>query len=559
MKKRFHVSRKVWYPALLIMVTLLVYMNSFNNGFVWDDELIIVNNPQNRELSNLLDLFRSADIVYSDEPQPPYYRPVNRFTYMLDYQLFGLNPLGYHVENIGLHLIAVLLLFVLVDTLFTNTSVAFLSALIFAVHPINAEAVNFISARNTLLAAVFVLSSFIVYRYAARKQKPLFFYCSGMLFFFGLLCKETALALLPVLFLYDIRRGAPLMEHAGKKILSLLPFMLFLGIYIFLRSNALSNAVGVNMEMEKLWQRIWQDSYIVPAYLSNFLFPLNLNIWYVIPSDYLSHYLALSFQWIIIFLLVLTILKKGTAAMTFGILWFAITFLPVSNIIPIPSAPMADRHVYLSVMGLCITLAAFFCTVLAQTKGLMQKTILSASIILLVLFCLITFKRNVDWRDDFSLARSVVRTDPESAFGHYMLGQLFFKRGDLFNAMKEWEKTVEIQPNDPAALTQLGNVYQVSNSLLKARELYSRAIEANPNHYEAQYNMALISEKLGNTADALMHYEVFLKIVPSRYSWLVPVVEDKISRIKETLRTANKPSPFSHQEASDGVRPEGKK
>jgi len=550
---------QVWYPALLILVTLLVYMNSLNNGFVWDDEIIIVNNPQNRELSHILDLFRSADIVHSDEPQTPYYRPMNRLTYMVDYQLFGLHPLAYHVENLGLHLITVFLLFFLVATLFANSTAAFLAALIFAVHPINAEAVNFISARNTMLAAVFVLSSFIVYLHAVRKQKLLFFYCSGLLFFLGLLCKETALALFPVLFLYDIRRGVPLLEQARGKVISLLPFLLSLGTYFVLRSTALSNTVGVNMEIDKFWQRILQGGYIVPAYFSSFLFPLNLNIWYVIPSDYLSHYLELTSKWIIIFLLVLSIIKKGNAAMIFGILWFTITFIPVSNIIPIPSAPMADRYMYLSVMGLCIILAAFFRTVFTQTDGLMQKTMLAAGIIPLLFLCLITVKRNVDWRDDSSLAKSVVRTDPESAFGHYMLGQLFFERGDLFNAMKEWKKTVEIKPNDPASLTQLGNVYQVSNDPLKARELYARAIQANPNHYEAQYNMALVSEKLGETADALEHYEVFLKLVPSRDSWLVPVVEGKISTLKETLRAAGNPSPLSHQEGADGTRPMGKK
>mgnify|MGYP006267601769 CR=1 FL=1 len=556
--KKFPVSRNLWFPVLLMLATLLVYMNSFNNAFVWDDEVIIVKNPQNSEWSNIIDLFRSADVVYSDEPRTPYYRPINRFTYILDYQLFGLNPMAYHLENIALHLITVLLLFLLVDSLVTDKAIAFLSALLFAVHPINAEAVNFISARNTILAAVFILSSFIVYRYAVRIQKPLFFYYSGVLFFFGLLSKETALALLPVLLLYDMRGGATLKEQVKDKIISSLHILFALGIDIVLRSIALSTTVGASMDIQNLWKRLWQNSYIIPAYLSNVLFPLNLNVWYVIPGNYLSYYLKLLSQWIIIFLLVILIVKKGNAGMRFGMLWFAIMFIPISNIIPIPSAPMADRHLYIPFMGLCAILAAFFCMVFARTKGLVQKTVLFIGIALCIFFCLITSKRNTDWRDDFSLAKSVVRADPESAFGHYMLGQYFFKKGDLFNAMKEWGKTVEIQPNDPAALTQLGNVYQVSNSLMKARELYSKAIEADPNHYEAQYNMALVSEKLGNPADAIMHYEVFLKIVPSRYSWLVPDVEDRISKIRETLKKADQP-PLNHQEAPGGTKPTGNK
>jgi hypothetical protein len=147
-------------PTVLIVVfltfaTLLTYGNSLLNGFVWDDHDIIVNNVVNRDVANFLSLFSSADSTVSGS-QKAYYRPLNRLTYMLDYQIFGLRPAGYHLVNIIIHLMTVILLICCHETFSPNPS-RHSSRRYFAVHPVNAEAVNFISARNSPLAAFFVL------------------------------------------------------------------------------------------------------------------------------------------------------------------------------------------------------------------------------------------------------------------------------------------------------------------------------------------------------------------------------------------------------------------
>ncbi len=170
--------------ALLTSVVLLTYGNSVLNGFVWDDHDIIVNNEVNRDITNASSLFSSADSTVSGN-QKAYYRPLNRLTYLLEYQIFGLNPSGYHLLSVLIHLLAVLLLYFVARFLFNDPVPAFIAALVFAVHPVNAEAVNFISARNSVLCAAFVLSAVLAFFFAAPPVQSRFTICQGCFFLPG--------------------------------------------------------------------------------------------------------------------------------------------------------------------------------------------------------------------------------------------------------------------------------------------------------------------------------------------------------------------------------------
>src|SRR5512135_2910368 len=171
--------------VILAAVTLLVYTVTFFNGFVIDDEVIIVNNPQTFSLRNIPDVLLAPDLI------KPYYRPLNRATYLLDYRLAGMQSAWYHGVNVLIHLGNVILLYLVCLRLLPDRMAALVAALIFAVHPANSEAVNFISARNTLLALFFSLASFLAFLGARGRGKrlPLL---SALLFFCGLLSKETA-------------------------------------------------------------------------------------------------------------------------------------------------------------------------------------------------------------------------------------------------------------------------------------------------------------------------------------------------------------------------------
>ncbi len=144
------VSRKITLFSILAIVVVVcgVYANSLN-GFVNDDEIIIESNPTTHHLGSIGDVVFSLDVI------KPCYRPLNRASYLIDYRLFGHNPMWFHAVNIFIHLMNALLLYLIARRLFQDRNAALFAALLFAIHPANTEAVNFISARHSLPALCF--------------------------------------------------------------------------------------------------------------------------------------------------------------------------------------------------------------------------------------------------------------------------------------------------------------------------------------------------------------------------------------------------------------------
>ena len=148
--------------AVLLLAVALVYGNSLFSGFVWDDESIVVNRGEFfADSSNITTILSSEDSTHVYGKTNPYYRPLNTLSYMLDYHLWGHQPFGYHLENLLLHALAVVLLFLLVDSVFDDRFLAFTTSILFALYPVNSEAVNFVSARNNILCTGLVFASLL--------------------------------------------------------------------------------------------------------------------------------------------------------------------------------------------------------------------------------------------------------------------------------------------------------------------------------------------------------------------------------------------------------------
>jgi tetratricopeptide (TPR) repeat protein len=517
---------------LLAGITALAYGNTLGNGFVWDDNDIIVNNKIHRDPSNIGSLFQSADSTTTGN-QTAYYRPLNRLTYVLDYRLFGLNPTGYHVENMLLHLAGVLLLYLLARKLFGKEIPAFLAALLFAVHPVNSEAVNFLSARNTLLSTLLILASFLIYQGDEGKQKNLPRYLlSGLLYFLALLSKETALMFVPFLLAHEIRSFRDLREAIGRRMLSLSPFFLVTIFYLLLRANALPNVVEADLEITGLVQRLQTNIYILPKYMSLILFPLKLNAYHSVPVNYLSGWMGLLLSWVVLLTALYFLIKGRTPVIRTGLLWFAFNFLPISNIVPIPSATIAERYMYLPAIGLWVISADLACRWFSNVTKTIRHATIAVGVIVALALAGVTHQRNRVWHDNVSFFSALAEANPDSKLAHYGLGLAYYtEHGDVLKARSEWEKTAQIDPNYFHVLGLLGESYLRGNALDKAEHYYARAVEANPKSMEAIYNLAVIKEKLAKPEEALYYYEWFLASASPEYARYVPIVQEKIRRI----------------------------
>jgi hypothetical protein len=510
--------RQYWASLLLlVVVTVLVYAVSLSNGFVRDDELIIVNNPQTLSLGNVPEVLLAPDVI------KPYYRPLNRATYLLDYQIAGMKPAWYHAINILFHLGNVLLLYLVCLRLFPSRSAALIAALLFAVHPANSEAVNFISARNTILALFFSLASLLTFMRARDqgKQWPFF---SAILFFCGLLSKETAFMLIGILILYTIipLPGQGEREQGPRRFVTLLPYLAAMLVYFAMRAYALHDLVGAGIPASGLISRLSRNITIIPQYLLLLFFPVDLTIYHTaVPHSGIFALPGSIIVFWIVFLAALWLLfRTGNGTVRFGLVWCAVNYVPIANIIPIPADPITERFLYMPAAGFCIVVGGVL-SGLTMRKGWKPFYWIPIAMILLV-FAGLTVHRSLVWKDEMTLNSSGVRNNPSSVSAHYNLGTTLRDRGDLAGAVREWQRALQLDPAHSDSLIQMGTFYALQGDLGEAEKYYTDALNApsgvaDPEKSMAYYNLAKIREKEGRPQEAIEYYAIFLKLAPIQY------------------------------------------
>lgn len=528
------VSRKRALLSLLaiLVVTVGVYANSISNGFVLDDDFIIVNNPTTHQLSSLRHVLFSPDVV------KPYYRPLNRASYLIDYQLFGLNPGWFHAVNIVIHLLNAVLLYLVARRLLGDQDAALIAALLFAAHPANSEAVNFISARNTLLALCFSLASLLAFLKAQEKGVR-WLILSALLFFFGLLSKETAFMLIAVITIYTFVPSPWISKKMlREQLMSLFPFLLAAVVYFGMRSYSLQGVIGADVPVEGLFSRLAMNYHIIPQYLGLLLFPVDLTVFHSVPHGGIlipPWYLPV---WITLFIAVWIIIRRRHPAALFGLVWCVVNYAPISNIVPIPSDAITERFLTMPAVG-------FFIIVGAVVESLHPKArtkLAAGAVVVIVLLCsAITIQRNRDWKDDYSLNLSGVKNNPDSADAHYQFGTFLLKdQGNVEAARQEWEKALSIDPVHSDSLTQMGTYAAVKGDLQTAEQFYAAALRAPPGKSDpdkcmAHFNLGKIYEIKHLPAEALREYELFLKYVTPRYAEYEPVGEQRVAYLRQEV------------------------
>ena len=535
-REALHKHSGLWKPLLLLVaITLLVYAVSFFNGFVWDDEVIIVNNPQTLSLRNITEVLLSPDMV------KPYYRPLNRATYMFDYQLAGMNPAWYHGVNIVIHLGNVVLLYLVCRHFLPDRNATLLVALLFAVHPANAESVNFISARNTLLALFFSLASLLAF-VNARKKKLRWPLLSALLFFCALLSKETGFMLIAVITLYCII-SLPGEENEQwqwrKRLSAMIPYLFVTIVYFFMRIYSLQEIMGISTPAEEnLISRLAKNYHIIPQYLGLLLFPSDLTIFHSVPRGGLFTPLWHFAAWLALLAAIFLIVTSRNRAALFGLAWFTINYVPIANIVPIPSGQITERFLYFPAAGFFIALGVVL-SWFRSRQG--NKYLFWGGTTAVLLACAtMTIQRNLDWRNDLKLFSSSARNDPMSPEAHYNLGTAYREHGNMAAARKEWETTLAIDPSHAEALIQMGTLAATQGELQKAEQYYLASLKASPGKTDsyksmAHYNLGKIYEKWGQPLQALPHYEQFLKVAPLTYLEYKPDAEQRIARLRRAL------------------------
>ena len=483
------------------MLAALAYVNALHNPFVYDDISEIVDNRSIVSISQLGLVLRHSIT-----------RPLTNLSYALDYAAWGLNPIGYHLTNLALHAIDVILWFAVVRVLVQNRwkdVVAFAAASLFAVHPMMTEGVGYVSSRAELLAGVFFFTSFLCFRRALMSGSARWIATGFITFALSICAKETAAMLPLVLIAYDWllfsgdqppRRVRVWRVHAPLIALLVLGAVARVWLYVAFErpaSGLLLSNVAVNIP-------------VIARYLSLLMVPTALSV--VHPVDPVTSIANPDLLGAAVVLVALGtaawLVRRREPLILFGLLWFLVLLLPSSvlTVISQKAQPIAEHRVYLASCGFFIAIAAAGAGWLANSGASSPARRGVATVafgcVLAVLFTL-TIQRNRVWSDPVLLWSDAVKKAPRVWMAHEGLAEAYHLVGDCESATNEFRRAVLLRPEQLPAYLGLAACLQETDDQAAALRVVRLALTRTPPGPDALLALAELEEMSHNTPEAL--------------------------------------------------------
>jgi len=435
---------------IIIAAGILAYSNSLGNDFVWDDTAFVVTNDIIKDFKFFPLYFTSHLALANGNISRHNYRPLVPLSFAVDYSLWQLDPMGYHITNLVFHIANAILLFLFVSLIVKNNFVSLFTALIFLTHPVQTEAVSWISGRTNVLFLFFFLISLIMYiKY--RKGKRLILYAVSLLgFLCALLSKEMAATLPFILVLFDVLYGRK--EKISQGLIRYGPFFMVLGIYIIIRFSVTGMFAQYGYWTGDFYTTMLTMANGIVYYIRLLIFPVGLCADYLTfpKAASINNYTVLASIGIISGLLVFGFyLAKRLRHVSFSILWFFITLGPVMNIIPIRIL-IAERLLYLPIIGYAFFIAVIFRFVTLKFRGnvICRYTLGFVQACLIVVYVFMTIARNDVWSNEIRFCEDIIKKYPDNFRMRSNLSiPYIYKEKDFDRAQEELKKAIHINPD----------------------------------------------------------------------------------------------------------------
>ncbi|MFA5164268.1 MAG: hypothetical protein WC481_01720 [Candidatus Omnitrophota bacterium] len=416
-------KKPLLYAAGIVLLGILAYRSALFGDFVLDDLTLVVLNAHIQDLSGAGRLFlENIGAGFSQQASSAFYRPLQILSYAVDHSFWGLNYAGYHLTNVILHILAALGVFQLVRMITGKETLSFIAAAVFAVHPVNTEAVSYISGRADPLSALFIFLCLICYIKYLDTSGVKYYLLFPLCYFCALMSRESGL-MVPVFILlyhFSFRRKVTRRLAFGLAV----PLTVVTAVYLLMRSVAL-NSMLPHYHSAALPARFAGFFSAFAEYIRILFMPYGLHMEYgrkaFCFSDPRVIIGALLFAACIYF--IVRKRKEGGAAFFFAA-WFIAGLIPVSNIFPM-GAYMAEHWLYLPSVGFYAVLAS------AVVRLPKAATVALPAVILLGLTAA-TAKQNRYWADPQVFYTRTLEYSPDSARIRTYL--------DIHNKLKMMEK-----------------------------------------------------------------------------------------------------------------------
>lgn len=523
-------KRNILPVLIIVIVSISLYANTLKNGFVYDDEYTVVNNELIKDTNNLPLLFRNYYFAFSEEES---FRPLVTLTYFIDYALFGLKSWGYHLTNILLHATNGVLFYIFLTLIIRSSAddkqrfpffinAPLLISLLFVSHPVLTEAVNAISFREDLLVFFFnmaTLNLYIILNAIPRHSLRLLLYSiSCLLYIFSLLSKEMAASLPLIIYCYEWTRPDREKQHVSSILFN--PYNIgYVAItltYIYLRFHYFENhiyaLISPKITLCTLAERFATLPWLLLNYMKLSVFPISLSAEYVM-EPVRSFLFIGPFFILTIFSVIAYFMGTKDKLIAFGILFFFLSLMPVYNIFPLRN-PIAERYLYLPTAGFMLFVALSFHLTYSKGNAKIKNAYAVMVFSILCIYSVNVLKRNMLWRDNYTLWSDTVRKMPDSSRAHDNLGLIFANRGQLDEAIRHYQAAIKLKPESSKAHNNLGIAYAGEKQFADAIKEFEAALKTEPNNPNFHFNLGIAYEKIGRLEEALAAYKAALRLNP---------------------------------------------
>ncbi|HTY89360.1 MAG TPA: tetratricopeptide repeat protein [Candidatus Acidoferrum sp.] len=503
---------------LLIMMVLAVYWPALRGDFVWDDDAHISANQTLRSLKGL------GEIWFQPGATCQYY-PLSFTVFWLDYHWWGLEPLGYHLQNVLLHGLAAVLLWQLLRRL--DVPGAWLAGAIFAIHPVNVMSVAWMTELKNTLAAVLVLGAAWSYLrfaglgvYAARSPAGSDWrwgWLSLALFQLALLAK-TAVSFLPVTLLLllwwkgNLRRW----RHVGL-IAIMLAMAAGMGL-VTLHIERLHGATGAEFRMN-LGERVLVSGRSFWFYLGKLFYPHPLNFiyerWKIDDPAWWQYAYPVAGAGLLASVWALRRRIGKGPGVALGHFYVATSFLVLIQVLYMMRYTFVSDHwQYFGAMSVIALVAAGIVKAMPCPGRWPQAAGITLVIVMLLALGTLTWRQCAEYVGGESLWRATLARNPGCAMAHYNLGQTYFQQRRPEQAILQYQLVLQISPDEPDACNNLGSALLQLGRVDEAVVNYQKALQLNPRDVDACNNLGNAFLRQGRTNQALASFQRALALKP---------------------------------------------
>ncbi|MCK9195683.1 MAG: tetratricopeptide repeat protein [Syntrophales bacterium] len=475
-----------------------------------------------------------------------FWHPLTWISLMIDHEIWGLNPGGYHITNVLLHLAATLLLFAALHRLTGTLWKSGFVAALFALHPLHVESVAWIAERKDVLSGLFwMLSLFLYARYVESPGWGRY----GLVlisFVLGLMAKPMMVTLPVIMLLLDVWPGKRLSGGNWRRNWKLvlgekIPFLI-LGVAAGVVTMMAEQQVGALKSFEEFpfFVRLTNAVVAYGFYLYKMVLPFNLSVHYPHPGAWPMGPVALSLAVLGTITYFSIRSFKYAPYLLVGWLWYLISLLPVIGLIQIGGHAFADRYTYIPLIGIFIAVV-WGVGGLAEQRRLRQFPIndprqvigvqgndkekqvsrdrreifaVTLGMIVIVFFALISVVQVECWQNAETLFRQAVAVTENNYLAHNNLGAALSLQGRYREALPQFEKALQIRPGYQEALFNKGAALAGQGRYREALPFYGRVLALQPRFAEGHNNIAIAYAQTGNINQAIIHFREAIRIRP---------------------------------------------